>query len=444
VKAGVGLTLAWSFWLWGVDWILARLFWLNEAARSMRWLSGMHGTATQDAVADSCRILGTNLLPPLIFALTLAVPVAMLVRTLARARLRTRLSDPLDGVRAWTTAHPKATRSVLAVPALFWVGNLIRHAALYIHHWGGRSMYGDLAGNDVIRHLHLTYAASMGTLACVLLLPALGVHAATRWGLRAFLAPTLDPEEEKVGMAVEDRIVFDAVAVTTETRAAVAGMAALPFVTFFAAQAAHLGNGATEATLAMYVAVAMAGMLAFRRGSRIAVGADGVLVTGTSRTRFFAYHGLAVFRGKGSDVVLVRGSRIVLRFQLHGEDATQKEAMVARIQKGIDAAKELEKAATGQVITSVSEDQLLRLAPAVTREQLWSLVEGPEHDVRMQTAAARALAKTGDSDERARLRIAAGHCAQPEMRVTLMALAEEVDDEDLPVASGGAVRFARS
>ncbi len=64
-----------------------------------------------------------------------------------------------------------------------------------------------------------------------------------------------------------------------------------------------------------------------------------------------------------------------------------------------------------------------------TRDQLWALVEGPEHDAEARTRAARALARTHTPDESTRLRVAAAHCAEPRVRVLLEELAEEEEPE---------------
>ena len=65
----------------------------------------------------------------------------------------------------------------------------------------------------------------------------------------------------------------------------------------------------------------------------------------------------------------------------------------------------------------------------MTRSQLWSVVEGPEHDAVTREAAAKALVANGDGDERARLRVAAGQCAQPRVRIALMDLSEEEEGD---------------
>ena len=60
---------------------------------------------------------------------------------------------------------------------------------------------------------------------------------------------------------------------------------------------------------------------------------------------------------------------------------------------------------------------------ALTREQLWALVEGPTTDRAARTAAATVLAETMDDADRARMRLAAVHCAEPRLRIAIGALA---------------------
>jgi len=105
-------------------------------------------------------------------------------------------------------------------------------------------------------------------------------------------------------------------------------------------------------------------------------------------------------------------------------------------------------APVGEVVRGASEDQLARLAEgasgyrtqSVSREQLWSVIEGHEHGTETRTAAARALATTGRGDEkdRARLRVAAEKSAEPRVRVALGHLADEdpdaSEDPDPPAA----------
>jgi hypothetical protein len=134
------------------------------------------------------------------------------------------------------------------------------------------------------------------------------------------------------------------------------------------------------------------------------------------------------------------GPSPVLRFPdggLHAEDR-------AGVREGVDRARECvggmaherAGAATAEVVASVSSSELARAAagasdyrsPAVTRDQLWGVVEWTEHDAATRTAAARALAHTQGGQDRGRLRVAAARCAEPELRVELLDLAEESDD----------------
>lgn len=64
---------------------------------------------------------------------------------------------------------------------------------------------------------------------------------------------------------------------------------------------------------------------------------------------------------------------------------------------------------------------------AISRQQLWELVESPGTDGATRTAAAEALARTPDPTERARLRAAASHCVDPRVRVAIGLLARDDD-----------------
>ncbi len=87
-------------------------------------------------------------------------------------------------------------------------------------------------------------------------------------------------------------------------------------------------------------------------------------------------------------------------------------------------------------MSSSSKDELARVASggadyraaSLSREALWALIEGPAVDADARRAAAEALATTSDVAERARLRIAAEHCADPRVRVALAELAEALPD----------------
>lgn len=458
-KAFLALAGSWAVWLWGLDWIFPRVWQLYQAALASGWLSHvpLQGSVISDVLFNGREILGALLLLPFLFLTTLSFAVGALARTLARARVRAGFADPFERARGWMAAHPKAERAILATPALLWVGTLTLSVSLYIRHWGFHAFDADFAMSATVAGMRATYTACMAAFWCAAAIPAFGVAATTRVAARSLLAPVVALDERAAGEAL-DRIAFDAVAVTTETRAAVLAMAALPLVTLGAAS--HLGDTGTIAALGAYVAVALGGAAAFRRASRIAVGADGVYVTGTSRTRFFAYKDLDAVRADGTDLLLTAAGKVVLRLQLHGKDATQKDAVLARMSAAIEQAHAGASAAEGRVVASARAGDLARAAagasdyrvPALTRDQLWTLVEGPEHDRETRTAAARALATTGSEGERARLRIAAEHCAEPKVRVELLGIARgatvaerelALDEEEQALAATPPLRLAR-
>ncbi|MGH7293989.1 MAG: hypothetical protein ACRELB_03600, partial [Polyangiaceae bacterium] len=57
--------------------------------------------------------------------------------------------------------------------------------------------------------------------------------------------------------------------------------------------------------------------------------------------------------------------------------------------------------------------------PSVSEDALWRLVEGQGVDAATRQAAAEALARNGVAKDRARFRVAAAHCADPQVRVVL-------------------------
>ena len=405
------------------------------AARGGAPFHGPASAVTRDLIDQSGGMLQMSL-GALAFTLSVLVPVALLTRMVARARVRAGLPDPLDRARAFAAAHPRAVRALTAIPALAALA-FTPDLTFWLSHWGGYFQYGHLAGTEPILHLRSLYTAWMGGFGVAMATAAAGVYAATRPAVQALLAPTVDirhaEAEEATGPTSERRIGFDAVAVTPETRAAVALMAALPVATFFAMNAANLGETSSALVLAAYVATALGGAVAFRRASRVAVGVDGIFVTGSSRSRFFAFRDVDTVTAKGSDIALHRKGKVVLRLQLHGEDAAQRDVIVARVAEAIEAAKQRRTAAVGDIVAAASGERLERLArggegyrqASVTPAQLWSVVHAPEPDAAVRTAAARALVEGGGEAERSRLRVAASQCAQPAVRVALMAVAEE-------------------
>ena len=356
-------------------------------------------------------------------AATLIVPLGFVLRLVARARVRAGASDPLAALRSWRDAHPALTLTLLAafpvLTQLLWARNL----------WWRVSHYGVLA------NLAFFVAPVLYGWAQVRLM---------RSGARDLLAPTLPATTDAAPALDPDAIRFAAVAVTRETKGAVAGLAALT-----------LGVAAWVATrpildlfrdphvltvLASYVGVAAVSALVFRRASRIAVGVDGIYVGGSSRPCFYAYRGLDEVRVRNGDIELVKRERVVLRLQLHGQDATRREAIVARITDALARAKEVDRDAAAHFVTSRSTEKVSDAVqgkldyrmPSVSEDALWSLVEGQGVDAPTRQAAAEALSRRGVSGDRARFRVAAAHCADPRVRVVLEDLGSDVEEAGEP------------
>jgi hypothetical protein len=366
----------------------------------------------------------------LLIGATFALPLGYLARTIARARIRSGRGDPLDRVRGFAARRTTLASWLEATPALLWFSYLLW---LVLRHW-----------SDNFRELgeKLLIAAEASVAAMV---ASAVVLAVTRKAIAALLAPTLEPSDATANAAPEKTdIVFDAIAVTRETRAAVGGMAVVSATVSATVCMLPISTLAHDpraiAGLAAYVALALGGAALFRRASRIAIGVDGVLVTGTSKTRFFAYRDIDDARVDRGDIIFVRGIREVLRLQLHGEDAARRDAIAARISAAIARAREGRGAAPAQIVAQSTAFRLARAAqggadyrePALTREQLWALVEGPEIDGDARREAAAAIAATGDDKERARLRVAAAQCAEPHVRVAIQTIATDdpIDEAD--------------
>jgi hypothetical protein len=345
-----------------------------------------------------------------------------LTRTVARARVRAGQTDFLDRPRAWLAAHPNAVRVLaLIYPLLF--GFAFFHPS-----------------HDDREHLQWFGGIARG--AIPFLVSSWGVYAMEKKGVRELLAPTMGGSEAKTSFAISpDEIAFDAVAVTRETLAIVAVfttlIATLPFIIakLPILELFRNGEGAMYA-FGGYIAFAAAGAYGFRKASRVAVGVDGVHVHGTSRARFFAYREIDEARVTRGDLELVRNGQVVLRLQLHGEDAARRDAVLGRITENIARVREGRGAAAAQLVASSTKDDLARLAhgagnyrmTTLSREALWALVEGPEIEASARKAAAEALVRASDDAELARLRVAAERCAEPQVRVALEELVAEAGE----------------
>lgn len=368
-------------------------------------------------------IIGPSYVMGLVAA-TIAMAVGFLVRTVARARLRAGQADPLEQLRALAAAHPLRAYALLAAPAAAWMALVIGHNLRQFDYHRSFSL---LPG--------LILPAIVGLLAHV----ALG-----RRGLRALLAPTLDESEASAEQAQADGFTFDAVAVTRETRAAVGGLAAISAMmtaAMFVLPVSRMRDPAFVGALAAYVALAASAAFLFRRASRISIGLDGIFVRGSSRARFFGFRDVDGAEVRGSDLVLLRGQHVVLRLQLHGKDASRRDALLVRLRAAIsralaerdDPATSFVSGASTADITRAAEGGADYRKQAVSREQLWAVLEGPAIDTASRRAAAEALSRSREPAERARLRIAAEQCAEPSVRLRMHELlagdAEDIDDD---------------
>jgi hypothetical protein len=348
----------------------------------------------------------------------------------ARARLRAGHADPLARVRRLVEAHPKATTAVLAAGA-----------GLFQAAW--------LRSESFLSHLEPS--------AYVAVAIALGgaQFALARGALRAWLTP-VDHEAGEAEALDADEIHFAAVAVTQQTRAMVGGLAALSLVAIGWMLSLDIQrlyrDPALFSVMLAYMAVAAASAFAFQRASRISVGVDGVRVGGTSRTKFFAYRDLDEAREAGGDLLLLRRGRELLRLQLHGPDAARRAAILGRIRAGIARVAEVERDGAANLVSSARPEVVARALAgggdyrmaSVSRDGLWALVEGAAVDGAARTAAARAILAGGTAEERTRVRVAAGHCADPRVRVELEQLADEEVASEASAQTLGTPRSSRA
>jgi hypothetical protein len=370
-------------------------------------------------------IVGPSYVAGLVGA-TIATALGFLVRTLARARLRAGQPDPLEQLRGLVSAHARRALAVVAAPAVAWMALVVAHNLR-----------------------HFDYHRSFSVLPGLILpaLVALFAHVAlARRGLRALFAPTLDAAEAGAELAHAEGFTFDAVAVTRETRAAVGGLAAvsaLMTAAMFVLPVSRMRDPAFLGALAAYVALTASAALLFRRASRISIGLDGIFVRGSSRARFFGFRDIDGAEVRGSDLVLFRGLHVVLRLQLHGKDASRRDALLVRLRAAIaravaerdDPATSFVSGASTADITRAAEGGGDYRKQAVSREQLWAVLEGPAIDTASRRAAAEALSRSREPTERARLRIAADQCAEPSVRLRMNELlagdAEDDIDDDV-------------
>jgi hypothetical protein len=353
-------------------------------------------------------------------------PVVYLARILARARLVSTGEDAFARLRQRAQALPQTTRALLAAPIL------LAFAVSFDDHFV--SMFVLFQGLPPERSVFEGLCA----LLVLWVAPALGA------GLlgRALLLGLLTPLTGEAAGEPAEGFTFSAVAVTPETRAAVGGLLAIT-VAVIALYAGLEGRFvySSEGVLGLiaYVALAVGAAFVFQRASRIGIGFDGVLVRGSSRTRFFAYREIdTVEATRWGDVLLRSDGHLVLRLQLHGPDEGRHQAIADRIQVGILRARDLRGGGSARLAEAVGTAPLARAAqgvssfraPGVSREELWELVEAPGTRGDARAAAAEALALGAGFEDRSRMRIAAERCADPSTRAVLERVAAGREDEE--------------
>jgi len=236
---------------------------------------------------------------------------------------------------------------------------------------------------------------------------------------------------------------FAAIAVTPLTRAIV-GATVLSSVGMLLAGLLLPTGWSVQTTLGLFIAygaILLAMPLVLRR-SRIVAGADGVLVLGAGAPRFHAYADHDEVRQDGDDILLVRRGKVQLRLQLDDADLARAPELALRLGTAMSVAATMRQngADDGARALLDQKDGSERLAssasgardyrkPAVVREHLWELVQGPLCDGETRMLVAEALAHDLRDDERPRLRVAAMACAEPRVRLALEKLAGEPGGE---------------
>ncbi len=332
-----------------------------------------------------------------------------------------------------------------AVGATWFLAGLLAPLAEYALQRIMREPWGWSLGS-VVREIALdigNVGAIVGSVAGIA-----GIAVAVRYGLRLAYGggPETAPPDDTA-----DKRDFAAVAVTPATQGAVGALALLSLAAMVATLTLRT-TGALGSVVFAYVVSAMAAARIFQRVSRIHVGIDGVLVLGADRRRFYGYAQLDDAQAKGGDILLRRGGRTVLRLQLHEEDVARAGALAARIREAMASAARMrsEGATLLMEATAGAKGASRKLAhsskggldyrqPAMAREQLWELVEGPVSDADVRGRAALALAPDMSEGDRSRLRVAAEACAEPRARVALRKVLQDEDegealDEPSPTA----------
>lgn len=395
--------------------------------------------AARDAVSTIAELWILTVVAGLLGA-GIAAPVGMLIRVAARRHMRGGGRDQLAWIRGKVDEHRALPSLVAAMPSVL-VGMMLWLMA-------ATSRSPDDASSPALRLILPLFAT-----------PALwGLAALSRRYLALLLRPPMSAEDRVRSAPSPDEIHFAAVAVTRESKALVAafGLLTAAFLAVLTSLPYRLPmEHALGGTLA-YALFGAAMVGAYRRASRIVVGADGVLIKGTSRTRFFAYRDLddVTSRAFGSVVLRARG-RDVLALELHGDDARLYADIGARIGAHIARAHEeaghglqrFAEAASSGALARAAHGQGDYRARGTSRDDLMALIESPATAPAARVAAAEALAQASDGAELRRIRVAAERCADPAAREALRKVAaasrEAAAEEEALAAEAQATERAR-
>jgi hypothetical protein len=372
---------------------------------------------------DARRVFSSGYVAGLVAA-TFAWPLGFLARAVMRARLRAGYGDRLESLSRFVKDRSRLALLATSVPSMAWAVMMARFIWRYSFSHSWDSMLPSLVLPTALVFIGQTFA--------------------TWRAVKAFTAPLRSATEASGETITAEGFTFDAVAVTPETMGAVGALAAITAVMFalvFALPTTVLAhNHLFQASLISYLIAAIGGAALFQRTSRISVGLDGLHVSGSARSRFFGFADIDDARANGISLELLRQGRVVVRLQLHGEDAARRDALAERLREAIKRAKSQRDEPAIAFVKAASKAQLGHAAVGATsyrqvlptRDKLWDAVEGAAIDADTRTAAAAALARDGDAADRTRLRIAAEHCAEPNVRKRIEALLEE--EEEVEVA----------
>ena len=172
---------------------------------------------------------------------------------------------------------------------------------------------------------------------------------------------------------------------------------------------------------------------------RRCVCADGIIARSGGRARFVAYDRLASVDVEPSRVTLHLGDGGAVPLRARKLDPAVIALIHARIDDaratwragdvGAQALAQLDRqgrdpGAWAAALRGVLEPSGDYRRPVLTRDQLTSVLESPAAPAERRLAAAIALASGDDAEDRARIRVAAGACANPRLRVALTRAAD--------------------